>query len=322
MQKEWSFIFDEKIDLFERAYNVFSYQFKHNWVYRNFCNLLKRTPDSIKKIEDIPPIPIDAFKKAVLLSDIFNPELTTYFQSSGTGNQVRSKHFIPDLSLYYYSSWKWYYHNYPNYPVYAYVPTYSENPHSSLISMLDYFVQKTNGQFLPVTNEGLFKVDTTQPVLLFGAAFGLLNATDSKTLKLHPKSIVIETGGMKTHRQEITRDQLHQQLQDRLGLHAEQIHYEYGMAELLSQSYKMNLSEGFKSPHWKQISIRNPENPLEIFPINKKGQVAVLDLANLHSCSFILTEDEGILHQDGSFDILGRIENSELRGCNFLFERD
>ncbi len=322
MQKEWSFIFDEQIEFIEKVIHVFSYQFKHIRVYHDFCTSLKIKPEKIKRVEDIPPIPIDVFKKKNVLSDEFIPEITKYFQSSGTGNQDRSKHFVPDLNLYYHSSWEWYSQNYPNFPVYAYVPAYSDNQHSSLISMLDYFVNKTNGQFLPVTNEGLFKVDTSQPIILFGAAFGLLNATDSKTLTLHPKSIVIETGGMKTHRKEITRNELHLQLQERLGLDANQIHSEYGMAELLSQSYKMDEKQGFKSPCWKKISIRNPENPLEIFPPNKKGQVAILDLANIYSCSFILTEDEGILNNDGSFDILGRIENSELRGCNFLFERD
>jgi len=322
MQNEWNFIFDENLDLFERAFQVFSYQFKHNRAYQKFCSFLNKTPESIKILDDIPPIPIDVFKKKQVLSDLFNPEITNYFQSSGTGNQIRSKHFVPDISLYYYSSWKWYSENYPNYPVYAYVPSYSDNPHSSLISMLDYFVKQTNGQFLPVSNEGLFDVDTTQPILLFGAAFGLLNATDSNKLQLHPKSIVIETGGMKTQRQEITREELHELLQVRLGLVAEQIHSEYGMAELLSQSYKVNMNNGFKSPHWQQISIRNPENPLELLPLNKKGQVAVLDLANLYSCSFILTEDEGLLNSDGTFEIFGRMPKSELRGCNFLFKRD
>ncbi len=158
--------------------------------------------------------------------------------------------------------------------------------------------------------------------MLFGAAFGLLEATETQSVRLHPNSIILETGGMKTFRKELSRKDLHVLLQQRFGLDEANIHSEYGMAELLSQAYKTGYSNPFYPPHWMQISIRNPQNPLQEMPLGEVGQVGIIDLANLYSCSFILTEDRGFATNDGGFEVLGRLADAELRGCNFLFERD
>lgn len=320
-------IFDPSFSFNEKVLRVFSYQFEHCEPYRIFCDILGKSPQNIVEIEDIPFYPILGFKQTQLLSNQFDVKQSSFFQSSGTSKQEKSIHFVPVLDLYKKGSWQHFSSIFPDFGIFAYVPSYSENPHSSLISMLDYFVTKQNennilSQFLPVSNNGLFDVPKDKPIILFGAAFGLLNATDSKQCILHKDSILIETGGMKTHRKEITRADLFEQLSLRFGLPQEQIYSEYGMAELLSQAYKKGPKSGFSTPNWMQISIRTPENPLLEQEIGKEGQIAVIDLANLYSCSFILTEDRGIKNADGGFDVLGRLVDAELRGCNFLFDRD
>lgn len=320
-------IFDSSISFKEKVLRVFAYQFEYCEPFRTFCDVLGKSPKNVTEIEEIPFYPILGFKQAKLLSKVFDVNQSSFFQSSGTSKQEKSIHFVPVLDVYKKGSWQYFTSLFPDLGIFAYVPSYSENPHSSLISMLDFFVNQQNGKgissgFLPVSNIGLFEVPTEKPVILFGAAFGLLNATDSKPCILHRDSILIETGGMKTHRKEITRADLFTQLSSRFGLSQEQIYSEYGMAELLSQAYKKGPNAGFSTPNCMQISIRNPENPFQEQEVGIEGQIAVIDLANVYSCSFILTEDRGIKNADGSFDVLGRLADAELRGCNFLFDRD
>lgn len=314
----------------EKVRSVFEYQYNHVAVYRDFCSRLgviqsasNANTDTNSIFSSIPPIPIDVFKRSVILSDEFDSDRCSYFQSSGTSKQERSKHMVISISWYQELAWSWFKTLYPyDFPVYAYVPAYADNPHSSLIAMLDYFVSQSGGAFLPLETSGITLLPQNEPIILFGAAFGLIEAIENHSVDLHKESIIIETGGMKTFRKEINRIELHKILSKSFSLPQNQIHSEYGMAELMSQSYLTHEKKGFISPPWKSVSIRNPKNPLEIFPCGKKGQLAITDLANKYTCSFILTEDEGFCFEDGSFMITGRLKSAELRGCNFLLERD
>ena len=316
-----------KSDFDSLAKDVFIYQYQQNEVYNTFCTILNSTPQLLNKVSDIPFYPIQGFKFASVISRKFNSEESTFFQSSGTEKQIRSKHYVPDLSLYDESSWVYFQSIFPDYPLFAYTPAYNQNPHSSLIHMLSSFIENKfssdlESRFLEVDSADLFNLPFDKPIILFGAAFGLLNKTDNRHVSLHPDSILVETGGMKTHRKEITREELHNELCLRFGIKENQIYSEYGMAELLSQAYKKGLKSGFTCPSWMKVSIRNPQNPIEEQEVGKEGQIAVIDLMNVHSCSFILTEDRGIGYSDGTFEVLGRLKDAELRGCNFLFERD
>lgn len=314
---------DPTISFSEKVWKVYLYQFQHVVVFRRFCIKLNRTPDSIQSIEAIPFMPIDVFKQEVVISDEFDLPNCVLFQSSGTSKQERSSHYLADSDWYTSLAWKNYQSNYNiHFPIYAYVPKYSDNPHSSLVFMLNFFVEKTNGAFLPLDSTAIHQIPTEKPIVLFGAAFGLLDIIENHPIKLHHESIIIETGGMKTHRKEIERSELHHQLSVGFGIEKNQIHSEYGMAEILSQSYYTKNKQGFEPSILKQIKVVNPLNPYEYYEPEKKGQIAIIDLANVFSVSFILTEDEGLVHQDESFSILGRLISSEMRGCNFLLERD
>jgi hypothetical protein len=158
-------------------------------------------------------------------------------------------------------------------------------------------------------------------LMLFGAAFGLLDILERQEIQLPEDSIILETGGMKTHRREITKEALHQKLAEGFGLPGAQIHSEYGMAELLSQAYSQE-GQWFECVRWMKVSIRNPKNPMEEVEIGEEGVIGVIDLANLYSCSFILTGDKGIQKADGKFQVLGRWNTENLRGCNFLIDQD
>lgn len=322
-----SLLLDESESFENRMLRVFSYQFEHIVQYKTFCEILGKTPKTIQNVDEIPFYPIQAFKQNAILSSTFYPKNVPFFQSSGTSKQIRSLHFVPVLEWYEKTSWQNFCSHFNTLPLFAYVPSYSENPHSSLVYMLNHFVKKHNelgvsSTFLPISDEGLHQIPRDFPVILFGAAFGLLNATEKKSCFLHPDSIIVETGGMKTFRKELTKKEMAQLLKSRFNVKSEQICSEYGMAELVSQAYKMGAFSAFKPAPLMRVSIRNPENPMEEVPIGAEGQLAIVDLGNLYSCSFILTEDRGVAYSDGNFDVLGRLQDAELRGCNFLFERD
>lgn len=322
-------LFDERIPFLKRAEHVWNFQNQENETFHLFNSILKVNQREFQNSAEFPLMPIASFREKELIAKGFNTSNSLFFQSSGTGTMQRSKHFVPVPELYHRASQTIFFERYPDFPIYAYVPSYADNPHSSLIYMIQELIRYRRvykndyeSKILDTNQDSIHHIPTTKPVVLFGAAFGLLQATETQSAQLHPDSIIIETGGMKTFRKELTRRELHSELQIRFSLNESQIHSEYGMAELLSQAYKTGYSNPFYPPHWMQISIRNPQNPLQEMPKGEVGQIGIIDLANLYSCSFILTEDRGFATNDGGFEVLGRLSDAELRGCNFLFERD
>lgn len=305
------------------ALEVFKFQFENNKVYRSFCDLLYKHPSDVKTIEAIPFLPIEFFKTRTILSNTDSPLIT--FSSSGTTGSVTSKHHVTDLSIYeksYLSGFKQFYNAIEDYVVLALLPSYLEREGSSLIYMVDDLIKKskhTESGFylnnLDEINEQLMALDKSgQKVLLIGVSFALLDLIEQYQFQLN-NTIVMETGGMKGRRKEIIRPELHQLLKDGFGV--SKIHSEYGMTELLSQAYSKGNGV-FECPPWMKVLTRDTEDPLSIQKANKTGGINVIDLANINSCSFIATQDLGRIDNDNSFEILGRFDNSDIRGCNLM----
>jgi len=305
------------------ALNVFKHQFKNNKVYRSFCDLLYIHPSSVTKVEEIPFLPIQFFKSRKILSSL--EEVQETFTSSGTTGSITSKHFVTDINLYkesYLKGFSHFYGNIEDYVVLALLPNYLEREGSSLVFMVDDLIQKSknseSGFYLnniEVLAKKLTELDKKgQKVLLIGVSFALLDLIETAQFNLK-NSIIMETGGMKGRRKELVREELHQILQNGFGV--SEIHSEYGMTELLSQGY----SDGngvFKTPPWMKILTRDTEDALTIQQIGKTGGINVIDLANYNSCSFIATQDLGKVHKNGTFEIIGRFDNSDIRGCNLM----
>ncbi|NAS31322.1 acyl transferase [Flavobacteriaceae bacterium R38] len=305
------------------ALKVFTYQYQNNKVYREFCDHLKTAPKTISKSTEIPFLPIQFFKSHLVLSG--NKKTQTIFTSSGTTGKSTSKHHISDLALYeksYLSIFKQYYGDIKEYTVLALLPSYLEREGSSLIYMVNDLIKKSNnpdsGFYLNNLDDlksKLIQLDASgKKILLIGVSFALLDLIEQHNFQLK-NTIVMETGGMKGRRKELIREELHAQLQEGFGV--SQIHSEYGMTELLSQAYSKGNGI-FECPPWMKINIRDTEDPLTSQPFEKTGGVNVIDLANLHSCSFIATQDLGKLYTDGTFKILGRFDHSDIRGCNLM----
>ncbi|MDR8390137.1 hypothetical protein NC796_03225 [Aliifodinibius sp. S!AR15-10] len=320
-------IFDEEIDFSKKLEKVYHYQKENNAVYRRFCDALSYEFDPDNK----PPLlPIQAFKDAVVTcKPRQKPDLV--FQSSGTSGMERSRHLVADEELYQESLRRGFeqFYDLGNAVIWAYTPGYSENPDSSLLWMLHELIKEDasgSSHFLPLDEpldkEDIKKVtDQGKQLFLFGAAFGLLDLLEMESPELPGNSIVIETGGMKTHRRELEKEELHRRLAEGFGLHPNRIHSEYGMCELLSQAYATG-GQWFQTPPWMEVSVWNPENPLSEMPPFQEGLIGITDLANVHSCSFVLTGDRGVRHKDGRFKVLGRWNPKDLRGCNFLIDED
>lgn len=332
MQDWYKLIFSEDSSFEEKARQVFEFQLEQNPVYRRYCMALD--PEILKRRrkdpETIPLLPIKAFKDAEVTTH--SPaETDLIFKSSGTSDMKRSVHHVADAGLYEKSLLKGFsrFYHLDQTVIWAYTPGYTENPHSSLIYMIRTLIDRDSSglsRFLPLDEplgEGAIQrvVKAGKKLILFGAAFGLLDLIERERTPLPSNSIIIETGGMKTHRREISRDQLHQRLAHGFGLDASRVHSEYGMAELLSQAYASG-GKWFKTVPWMRVSIRNPENPAEVLPPYKEGLIGIMDLANVYSCSFILTGDKGMMDKKGRFQVLGRWNPKDLRGCNFLIEED
>ncbi|MGN8226036.1 LuxE/PaaK family acyltransferase [Gracilimonas sp. BCB1] len=325
-------IFDTGIPFEKKALEVFEFQRNNNPVYQRFCQALGI--GEIHSASEIPLLPIQAFKEIEVLTASENSKSKTQnleFQSSGTSGMSRSRHLVPDPEVYRQSIIRGMKHFYEldDYVIWAYTPGYIENPNSSLIWMLNALIEReTSGlsRFLdldqPIDHKELDKVQKSEKkLMLFGAAFGLLDMLEKGETKLPKDSVILETGGMKTHRREITKAALHEKLASGFGLPKSQVHSEYGMAELLSQAYSRE-GEWFECVPWMKVSIRNPKNPMEEVEYGEEGLIGVMDLANLYSCSFILTGDKGLQRDDGKFQVLGRWNPENLRGCNFLIDQD
>jgi phenylacetate-coenzyme A ligase PaaK-like adenylate-forming protein len=322
MQKDIFNIQTEQ-DFNKIALEVFKHQFTNNKVYRSFCDLLCVHPSDVKTVEEIPFLPIQFFKTHRVLSSKGNPVIT--FESSGTTGSRTSKHLVTDLSVYTKSYSKGFAHFYGDieeYAVLALLPNYLERKGSSLVYMVDDLIARSKHEesgFYLHNLEALAKKLTTldesgQKTLLIGVSFALLDLIELHQFNLK-NTIIMETGGMKGRRKELVREELHAVLQSGFGV--SQIHSEYGMTELLSQGYS-NGKGIFKTPSWMKILTRDPEDALTINPSGKNGGINVIDLANYHSCSFIATQDLGKVHDNQTFEVIGRFDNSDIRGCNLM----
>ena len=305
------------------ALQVFKHQFANNKVYRSFCDLIYVHPSDVHTIEQIPFLPIQFFKTREVLSS--TDEIQETFTSSGTTGSTTSKHSVTDLSWYetsYLKGFECFYGNIEDYVVLALLPNYLERNGSSLIYMVDDLIKRSqhseSGFYLNNLDELAQKLkflDTQgKKVLLIGVSFALLDLIEQYDFNLS-NTIIMETGGMKGRRKELIRNELHTILSNGFGV--KNIHSEYGMTELLSQGYSKGNGL-FNCPPWMQILTRDPEDALTILPKGKSGGINVIDLANYNSCSFIATQDLGKVYQDNSFEIIGRFDNSDIRGCNLM----
>ena len=305
------------------ALKVFRFQYDNNQVYREFCQLLKTEKQEVKSLQQIPFLPIQFFKSHSVVSNT-NPIQET-FTSSGTTGIVTSKHLVTDVSLYeesYRKGFSQFYGNIEDYTILALLPSYSEREGSSLIYMVKDLIELSNnsnsGFYLNQYNELIEKLidldQSGQNVILIGVTYALLDLIELNKLQLK-NTIIMETGGMKGKRKEMIREELHEQLCTGFGVSA--IHSEYGMTELLSQAY--SLGNGvFECPPWMHILIREAEDALNYVSNGKTGGINVIDLANINSCSFIATQDLGKKNPNNSFEVLGRFDNSDIRGCNLM----
>ena len=324
-------IFDEAISFEERAFKVFEFQREYNPLYSRFCKALGiLNPNSVN---EIPLLPIQAFKEKEIITAKKKLSTNSYqlFLSSGTSGMDRSQHFVADLNLYKQSIFDGMreFYDLHDYVIWAYTPGYNLNPNSSLVWMLNALIERDDSElskFLelgkPLLQNEIDAIEASgKKLMLFGAAFGLLDLMKISEVKIPDSSIIMETGGMKTYKREMTKAELHQELATGFGLTTENIHSEYGMTELLSQAYSRG-SKWFECPSWMKVSVRDPKNPMEEVKHGEEGLIGVIDLANVYSCSFILTGDRGVMNAQSQFQVLGRWNPKNLRGCNFLIDQD
>jgi len=310
-------------DFVQAALQTFGYQYQHNQVYQRFCTLLGRTPDKVRQLTDIPFLPIEFFKSEAVYCG--NKRPTTVFTSSGTTGSQTSRHYVKDLEVYQQSfrqGFADFYGNIEEYTVLALLPSYLERTGSSLITMVADLIERSgsadSGFYLneyDLLAEKLTSLDRSgRKVLLIGVSFALLDLVEKYRFQLK-NTIVMETGGMKGRRKELIREELHAILCEGFGV--EYIHSEYGMTELLSQAYSAG-SGLYESVRWLKVLIRDTNDALSYQRPLKTGGINLIDLANIHSCSFIATQDLGRLHPNGKFEVLGRFDNADIRGCNLL----
>ena len=299
------------------ALQVFNHQYQHNEIYNKFCNFLGKIPESVKEIQDIPFIPISFFKSQTVKTGSFIEQ--KIFTSSGTSGTETSKHHVKSLKLYettFLKAFDAYYPDWKSNAIIGLLPSYLEREGSSLIYMVDYLINHSNNENskfeLELTSEFINYLETSpEPKILFGVTFALIEMANKK---IKPRNtIIIETGGMKGRGKELTRDELHELIHTNIQPKA--IHSEYGMTELMSQGYLQNTN--FECPNWMKFLVRETTDPLNVV-LSGKGALNIIDLANLYSCSFIATDDLGKVHTNGSFEVLGRIDHTQMRGCNLL----
>ncbi|WP_395053765.1 acyl transferase [Flavobacterium sp.] len=305
------------------ALKVFRFQYENNSVYKEFCELLKVEKGNVKSISEIPFLPIQFFKTHKVVST--NDAIQETFTSSGTTGMITSKHLVTDRTLYeesYRKAFSQFYGNIEDYAVLALLPSYLDREGSSLIYMVNDLISSSKNEnsnfYLNNYTELISKLKqldySGQNVLLIGVTYALLDLIELQKFDLK-NTIIMETGGMKGKRKEIIREELHDILCNGFGVSS--IHSEYGMTELLSQAY--SLGNGiFECPNWMQVHIRDTEDALNYLENTKTGGINVIDLANINSCSFIATQDLGKKYNNNSFEVLGRFDNSDIRGCNLM----
>ena len=317
------FNIQSEADFKTTALEVFKFQFEHNAVYRSFCDLLYKHPSDVRSIEQIPFLPIEFFKTHTIISTNKPTEAT--FTSSGTTGSIVSKHHVGDLDVYkqsFRTGFESFYGTIENYTVLALLPSYLEREGSSLVYMANDMIlqskQPESGFYLhdlEALKNTLTSLEAKgQKTLLIGVSYALLDLIEAYSFELK-HTIVMETGGMKGQRKELVKSELHALLKQGFGV--DTIHSEYGMTELLSQAYSKGGGV-FETPPWMKVLTRDPEDALSIQPNGKSGGINIIDLANINSCAFIATQDLGKIKSDGTFEILGRFDQSDIRGCNLM----
>ena len=311
------------------ALRIFQFQFEQNPFYREYCHAVNVDATAVKDVKQIPFLPIQFFKSREIKTTLFEPEMI--FESSGTTGSVNSKHFIKEIGIYEESFINYFESSYgdsSNYCILGLLPSYLERKHSSLVHMVDRLIRDSGhplSGFYLYDHEKLHQTIAANESngvtsILIGVTYALLDFSESHRMQLQ-HTIVMETGGMKGRKRELTREEVHGLLCERLGIDA--VHSEYGMTELLSQAYSGGQGR-FTSPPWMKVLIRADDDPFEIMPYPPGGNTSItgviniIDLANLYSCSFIATDDLGRLHSDGRFEVLGRLDNSDIRGCSLM----
>jgi phenylacetate-coenzyme A ligase PaaK-like adenylate-forming protein len=310
------------------ALEIFFLQYRNNEVYRNYINSLRIAPETIYSIEKIPFLPISFFKTHKVATTIFEPEIT--FESSGTTGENTSRHFVKDFSLYsksFNKAFNIFYGDPSKWCILGLLPGYLERQNSSLVAMVNELIQKSDNSysgFYLHDHEKLYQAllhneIMRQPTLLIGVTYALLDFAEKYPMRLQ-NTIIMETGGMKGKREEMTRDEVQQILKNKFGLKS--VHSEYGMTELLSQAYSKGNGI-FQTPPWMRVLVREYNDPFEISaspksekPVN--GLINIIDLANLYSCCFIATDDVGKIYRNQTFEVLGRRDMSDLRGCSLM----
>ncbi|MCO4293888.1 acyl transferase [Solitalea sp. MAHUQ-68] len=314
----------------EQAFNelclaVFRYQAQSNPVYKEYLQHIKVNPTEVDTFRSIPFLPISFFKTHEIITEQQSAEVI--FSSSGTTGMIQSRHLVSDVQVYidsFIKGFKYFYGSPKDYCFVALLPSYLEREGSSLILMVEELIKQSghpkSGFFLhnhDELHETLITLEAEQQkTILIGVTYALLDFIEAYPMTLN-HTIVMETGGMKGKRKEMVRAELHEILQKGFGVN--EIHSEYGMTELLSQAY--SKGEGvFACPPWMKVLTRDTNDPLSLNADNHSGGINIIDLANINSCSFIATQDLGKVYTDQTFEILGRFDNSDIRGCNLLVQ--
>lgn len=309
----------------ELALDVFKFQIDQNLLYREYCSLLGISIQRINRIEDIPFLPISFFKTHQIISGSWNAEFV--FESSGTTGITTSSHFVEDLNWYYEMSalgFRQFYGNPGDFAIFALLPGYLERATSSLVHMVHYFLKSGSNDlggfylddFHKLKTDLKQTIDSGKKSLLIGVSFALLDFAEQLDMVALDNVLIMETGGMKGRRKEIIREELHSLL--RKGLKVSQIHSEYGMTELMSQAYSSD-SGLFQPSVTMKVLPGSVTDPLSLEQFDTQATIKVIDLANVATCSFIATEDMGRISADGSFQVLGRLDQSDIRGCNLMY---
>jgi len=312
-----------KQNFIDTTFDIFNYQYNNNDIYKQYVQLIGCNPKNITHVSDIPFLPIEFFKQKKIISGQNHEK--AIFLSSGTTGMVQSKHYVTDLDIYiesFIKSFNIFYGKPENFIILALLPNYLEREGSSLVYMVNELINRSNsshsGFYLHNYNELLNKIKglkgSKKKLLLMGVSYALLDlpVVDPSVFE---NIIIMETGGMKGKRKEMTKKELHKALQEKFKVL--NIHSEYGMTELLSQAYSQGKGV-FETPPWMKVLIRDTYDPFDTLHSGRSGGINVIDLANINSCSFIETKDIGKLYENNQFEVLGRFDNSDIRGCNLL----
>jgi len=323
MQPKIPFIIYNTEGFLKKSLEVFRYQAKYNPVYKEYIERIGCDVNKVRSLEEIPFLPISFFKTHRIITENQIPEVT--FLSSGTTGMECSKHLLADSNLYkkaFIASFRHFFGEIQEFTILALLPSYLEQKNSSLVYMVDHLIEQTNrkdsGFYLNNYDElinNLERLDSKrEKVLLIGVTYALLDLLEIKNFQLR-NTLIMETGGMKGRRKELIKSELHGMLKKGFGV--KNIYSEYGMTELLSQAYSTGNTL-YETPPWMKVLIREVEDPFTILPKGQSGGINIIDLANVNSCSFIATQDLGKFRKDEKFEILGRFDNSDIRGCNLM----